>query len=149
MIKTRPLFLALALIASACAASYDHIPTKEEIRSLGKADQGVDYCERYGWYGDGICDPFCLEPDPDCAQPNNQCEAVGGQCIDGFIAACPGEGMIPSALSCGDHPIEMTCCEPDGTTGPVCPDICAALCAGEPEPDLPAGCPVPTCSCDE
>jgi hypothetical protein len=144
MIKTCPLLLATALLAGACATSDDdHSPTKEEVRS-GKADLSIDYCDWYGWYGDGICDTFCLEPDPDCDQPNNECEAVGGQCIEGFIAGCPEQGQVPSALSCGDHPIEMTCCEPE----PGCPDICGALCAGEPEPDLPDGCPIPTCTCD-
>jgi V8-like Glu-specific endopeptidase len=26
----------------------------------------VDFCEEWGWYGDGICDEDCAEPDPDC-----------------------------------------------------------------------------------
>jgi hypothetical protein len=33
--------------------------------------------------------------------------------------------------------------------GRECPDICGAICAGEPEPELPAGCPIPGCACDE
>lgn len=40
--------------------------TKSEARELGKADWWDDYCELYGWYGDGICDDFCPLPDPDC-----------------------------------------------------------------------------------
>jgi hypothetical protein len=34
---------------------------------------------------------------------------------------------------------------PDDT--PECPDICGAICAGLPEPELPPGCPIPGCSC--
>jgi len=40
---------------------------KAEARGLqGKADNGEDYCETYGWYGDGECDDFCPRADPDC-----------------------------------------------------------------------------------
>jgi hypothetical protein len=28
-----------------------------------------------------------------------------------------------------------------------CPDVCGALCAGLPEPEVPEGCPIPTCDC--
>lgn len=31
---------------------------------------------------------------------------------------------------------------------PECPDICGAICAGEPEPETPPGCPIPGCACD-
>lgn len=30
---------------------------------------------------------------------------------------------------------------------PVCPDVCAAICGGAPEPFVPDGCPVPMCTC--
>lgn len=30
-----------------------------------------------------------------------------------------------------------------------CPDVCAAVCAGQPEPDVPRGCPMPMCACDQ
>ncbi|EKD33273.1 MAG: hypothetical protein ACD_76C00055G0005 [uncultured bacterium] len=29
-----------------------------------------------------------------------------------------------------------------------CPDVCSAICAGLPEPELPVNCPVPMCSCE-
>ena len=32
----------------------------------GSTDDEVDYCEEWGWYGDGICDEDCAQPDPDC-----------------------------------------------------------------------------------
>lgn len=34
--------------------------------SGGKADDGSDTCAAEGWYDDGVCDPFCAEPDPAC-----------------------------------------------------------------------------------
>ena len=37
--------------------------------------------------------------------------------------------------------------ETSGTNGPVCPDVCAAVCSGQPEPEIPQGCPIPACSC--
>ncbi len=40
--------------------------SKDEAEDLAKADSLIDYCEIYDWYGDGICDEFCLRPDPDC-----------------------------------------------------------------------------------
>lgn len=33
---------------------------------LGDGPGGGDYCEEQGWYGDGICDEDCAQPDPDC-----------------------------------------------------------------------------------
>jgi hypothetical protein len=30
-----------------------------------------------------------------------------------------------------------------------CPDVCAAICAGEPEPAVPPGCAMPMCACDQ
>jgi hypothetical protein len=30
---------------------------------------------------------------------------------------------------------------------PECPDVCAAICIGEPEPEVPRGCPIPDCGC--
>ena len=29
--------------------------------------EAEDYCERFGWYGDGHCDEVCANPDPDCS----------------------------------------------------------------------------------
>ena len=30
-----------------------------------------------------------------------------------------------------------------------CPDVCAAICAGLPEPEVPSGCALPMCACDQ
>jgi hypothetical protein len=137
------LFLTLTVAGIAgCASSDEPTASKQEAR-VTKADWLLDLCATNGWYSDTICDDFCPMPDPDCAVPNNDCEQAGGSCLEGLVANCPGQ-LVPAALSCGDHPIEMTCCAP---AAPSCPDICTAICAGEPEPQLPSGCPIPTCDC--
>ena len=68
------LTLLLVMLLSACGdqelqgGGEDPAPmTKEEAEGHAKADSMIDYCEIYGWYGDGVCDDFCLQPDPDCA----------------------------------------------------------------------------------
>lgn len=55
------------LLAGACAGPSSSNPTKDEVRSMGKADGGTDWCAEEGWYGDGVCDDFCTNRDPDCA----------------------------------------------------------------------------------
>jgi hypothetical protein len=32
---------------------------------------------------------------------------------------------------------------------PECPDVCAAICAGQAEPAIPEGCAMPMCACDQ
>ena len=99
--------------------------TKDQARAMGgKSDHGVDWCEVFDWYGDGICDDFCVNPDPDCADadacqsdadcPNGYCEhfatcaAIGcpppppsqcqfPNCDDGSVALCT---VVPP--ECGD-----------------------------------------------
>ena len=54
---------------------------KGQAREQAKQDKAdgiaFDYCEVFDWYGDGICDDFCLEPDPDC-EPDNGGDVCGG-----------------------------------------------------------------------
>ena len=65
--------------------------SKTEVKGLGdKADQSVDYCEEFGWYGDNECDQdliddgLCLGPDPDCEETENWCGGfMGKACADG------------------------------------------------------------------
>jgi hypothetical protein len=62
----KAVFFSSILVAGACANQMEHL-TKDQVRGLGKADNGVDYCQLNGWYGDGVCDDFCPKRDPDCA----------------------------------------------------------------------------------
>ncbi len=69
--------LASSLLAiGACteAASSDSNPTKDDVRAMGKQDSGRDFCEDLGWYGDGVCDDFCLVLDSDCATDSRRPE---------------------------------------------------------------------------
>lgn len=86
----------------------------------------VDYCERFGWYGDGHCDEICDTPDPDCSEPTNnispgpvpeppeppECRRMGPETVEDsrYIAfgdtcetidyAC-ADGWVPFADDCG------------------------------------------------
>ena len=57
----------LPLLFAACANTGTTTPSKDDVRNMGKADDGHDWCGELGWYGDGMCDDFCLKRDPDCA----------------------------------------------------------------------------------
>ena len=58
--------------------------------------------------------------------------AVGAMVLMG--AGCMGRG--------GVAPV------PAPAPAPQCPDVCAAICAGQPEPEIPRNCPMPMCACD-
>jgi len=86
--------LSLLSLGLACAPASDEI-TKDEAREraiAGKADH-VDWCDLFDWYGDGICDEFCVDPDPDCAADDG--------C---FVGGCSGH-------VCSDQPGVITTCE--------------------------------------
>src|SRR5436309_1199213 len=74
---------AILLVLSACAADGASTLTKDDVRARGKADDAddhndaFDYCEALGWYGDGVCDEFCLARDPDCATDERTPELGG------------------------------------------------------------------------
>jgi hypothetical protein len=69
MLKHAPLFAATLLTVACSQSGLDPAsnPSKDEVRAMGKADSGFDFCESLGWYGDGVCDDFCLRLDDDCA----------------------------------------------------------------------------------
>lgn len=138
----RSLLLSFTFSAVACDVETAPEPpaedlTKDEVAQLsvaGKAD-GFDFCAYFDWYGDGICDPFCLFPDPDCED--------APQCPDVCGALCAGESEPEAPTGC---PIPQCVCD-DEPPEPICPDVCSAVCAGEPEPEIPNGCPTPLCDC--
>ena len=115
----------LVIAATACDVEEvrpaEDVPTisKEEAAALGGKADGIDFCDWLGWYGDGICDAWCPEPDPDCEDLGGPtCADLGGQCLSSpidvtFGANCEADfGMATADGSCGDV-INLSCCVPD------------------------------------
>lgn len=112
-----------------------------------------DFCEQWGWYGDGVCDLECLAPDPDCTGFEDWCEELGwygdGICDE----ECPGEDPD---CTVGDFCREMGYYD-DG----VCDEFCDADpdCEGEFDECEELGyygdgfcdefCPMPDPDCDD
>lgn len=136
---------SLALSFLACSAenvddgaggSSNDALSRDDVRSFDKADWPVDYCELYGWYGDGVyCDAFCPLPDPDCAK---DCGDLGGSCLSdpgdpGFGALCEDLGMQTLPGTC--EAINQTCC---GFTGSCSAINDERICRDRPdcEPEL-------------
>ena len=106
--------------------------TKEEAARMDGKRDGFDLCGLFGWYGDGICDPFCPGADPDCecaAFGERQCLA-DDRCDAGYTGIC-----------------DCTCPGPAGYEGGGCAD-CEASCFGfaacVERAAPPATCPDPS-----
>ncbi|MEE2789087.1 MAG: hypothetical protein VX589_17255, partial [Myxococcota bacterium] len=83
-----------------------------------------DLCRRCAGEGCGAAEFRCLD----------------GRCIDG-LGRCDGR------RSCADGSDEFDC--PPPVECPDLAEICDAMCAGEPGPDVPPTCPIPRCDCDD
>jgi hypothetical protein len=128
-----------------------------------------DYCAQEGWYGDGVCDAFCPQPDAqDCRRPNNACGGIAGvQCGAGEYCGYAPEAMCGAADqmgTCKPKPeacplVYMPVCGCDGLTyGNACSAASAGVSVlhtgecGQPNPcDAPDACgpmplfPLPRC----
>jgi len=63
----------------------------------------------------------------------------------GFLIAA---ALLLLGAGCG--PVSPPPAKPMPIPPPTeCPDVCAAICAGQPEPDVPPGCAMPMCACDQ
>jgi hypothetical protein len=109
-----PLSLFLtAFLFAACATHSDEL-SKEEARQLAKTDHITDFCAEFDWYGDDICDDFCLLPDPDCLCGDGTdliCEIEVEPCASNLVrevvGGCFGECVdpttcLPAPEQCGD-----------------------------------------------
>ncbi|MCH7700203.1 MAG: hypothetical protein IID37_00830 [Planctomycetes bacterium] len=113
--------------------------------------QLFDECAEFGFYGDGICDRFCFEPDPDCdeGQFYDVC-AESGFYGDGFCDDfCPepdpdcSEEFIDECAEVGyynDGICDTFCLDPDpdcdGQNDPCGPDgVCGDGCIADPDCD--------------
>ena len=74
MIKPLLVGFSSLVLVGACAGDGSDGPSKDDIRAQGKTDDGHDWCGELGWYGDAICDDFCMRRDPDCATDSREPE---------------------------------------------------------------------------
>ena len=86
------------------ACSSDAAFTKEDGADDQPQNPDVDYCDIYGWYGDGVCDEFCKNTDSDCAVA----------CLT--VESCaPGELQVPNC----DDPSNFNCREVTSDCGTI------------------------------
>ena len=75
--------------------------------NYGKADKAEDFCIDLGYYDDGICDPWCLEPDADCDPEFLDlvgCGITPGPCaVDEMKADTDGNGCVDSCVPNPDY----------------------------------------------
>ncbi len=93
------LALSLALASAACGDTTtddddDDEITKETARQRAERGDRRDYCAEEGWYDDGECDDFCIQPDPDCDEdePEPEGEPEDEVCAEIFAPVCGEDG---------------------------------------------------------
>lgn len=110
--------------------------TKEDAARLGgKSDHGIDLCDFYDWYGDGICDTFCAQPDPDCDTSYDPCAglACGESCTlcDPADPDCFETAVVKQCQSDGTCSADVAqCSDPDPDPDPDY-DPCEGLACGD------------------
>jgi hypothetical protein len=122
--------IVLALMLGAGCLLTNSDLSKADARREIKEGSDSDYCDIYGWYGDGTCDDFCTDPDPDC---DAECKALptctGNEfevesCEDredcntrelcGTTVYCQEENDVCTAYpSCAPGFVEVDQCVPD------------------------------------
>ena len=117
---TLAMLIGLVIAAAACTNESGSEVSKDDARNLGKADWGFDFCEDYGWYGDGVCDDFCPSPDPDCVEELKCGPFPGGTCAAEQICDIRSCGLGASG-TCVDQPdacamVYAPVCGCDGVT---------------------------------
>jgi hypothetical protein len=116
--KGLPSLLLLGIVLSTGCASTDPMDgiSKSDARAqAAKGDLPIDFCEAFGWYGDGVCDDFCANPDPDCD---------GDQ-------YCYSDDQCGAGERCNADEVCLSPCAP----GEVCPAVCAGFCVEDTQPD--------------
>ena len=171
---TTILFALPALSLAACSNSVSGPGvTKDEARALGGVDaNGNDICATEGWYGDGVCDDFCVQPDtkdcpvtnpcPDATDPTVHYVGDAAVCETADWACAPGQipfGSAECGCGCIDLPPPGTTC--GGLGGATCPagSFCntpiEAMCGAADQTGtcevIPEACTeqyAPVCGCD-
>ena len=120
--------IAICFVSMLVGCGSDPVDPAPDPQAPGEEEgEAVDYCEVFGWYGDGNCDDVCPNPDPDCeSEPSTpgtpgtpptpveptepECEAnVGWQRDYVFYGSC--DSVSEEALECQDGwvPFEDEC----------------------------------------
>lgn len=127
---------SLLAVLGACVAESDSSDLDKDVLRGGKADSSAtakmcgglgkdrdcDICAEAGWYADGECDTFCVEPDSDCGDADGE-GPQGPTCNDAedwAIDSClPDDDEDVDVWACvmGSHFAEQldlrSCCEDD------------------------------------
>jgi hypothetical protein len=126
-----PLCTALALIplAAGCVVEDPHGSARAKARAEaleGRAADGADLCELWGFYGDGECDAFCPSPDPDCPVCLALPVCDPGETAHERVEECPADASCREVTLCGttiwcEAPafcLAVPACEPGETAHP-------------------------------
>ena len=107
------MFLAISLVACGHPGETEGLSHRSPeadalIRAnFGKADKSEDFCVELGYYGDGFCDPWCLEPDLDCTPELLSvmgCGITEGPCaVDEMAADTDGNGCVDTCVPNPDY----------------------------------------------
>jgi Cys-rich repeat protein len=167
-----PALASLALLLSSVAGCHSDsggTTSKAEARLLGgQTANGEDMCAMNGWYGDGVCDRFCPQPDGDCDAPgarDNPAQATpctsdadcgAGQVCSSDINACAQACTTSSDCRAGElcspytHACGVACTRSRLTVCPAgqfCPDDGSPVCIAAPPYSPPDPC-VDDTECD-
>src|SRR5688572_24819885 len=126
------IFAALFVLVAGCsgATTNDDDTTEGELeRKRIAAEQAAagtssgDACAQNGWYGDEVCDSFCVETDTDCVMP----DPGGGGGSDPVVCAAFLETENGVCSRPDDDPCRMQ--DPDCNDEPIGDDpvVCAAI----------------------
>ncbi|MEZ4254305.1 MAG: Kazal-type serine protease inhibitor family protein [Polyangiales bacterium] len=132
-------FCLLSLLAWGAGCTSDgaadaQLTKAEASAQQGKSDAGVDYCDEFGWYGDGECDDFCVSPDPDCGascggliglacDPDEFCDFPDGA----FCGAADQLGLCRVIPDVCDQQYDPVCGCDDQTYSNACTANAAAI----------------------
>ncbi|MEM9067434.1 MAG: hypothetical protein AAGE52_02980 [Myxococcota bacterium] len=115
--------LSLFLIACGTSTSVDDTAA---LKNAARAAGDGEACERHDWYGDGVCDDFCSDPDPDCGECPSFVEHHSCFTFDAW--SCPaGTTVVTDPDGCGCGCVAAVACEADAD----CPEL---NCVAEPCP---------------
>ncbi|MFZ5895413.1 MAG: hypothetical protein ACOY0T_30435 [Myxococcota bacterium] len=123
MFKLRYSFVLLVIGCSG-AVDTSSSTVKQKLEAADARSRGLvseDACAKHGWYGDGVCDSFCVREDGDCvAQPARGEPIVCAQFIEAKDGVCRRAANDPCRFQDPD------CNATTPAPGPHDGEVCAA-----------------------